>query len=265
MNTFEEDWINEFENTITFILGGETIWLNDINEDTLTMFSEEILQESSDGKIIVSWDKNGRPTAFKRKLKISDEFSEQIIAFVSEDNDLLDEVAFNFRGIEMDCNNFRNMERLIMYLPKSGRIFLKNAGNNWHPKYQRELIPVLQKNFPNVQFIISTHSPSVLYNIKKDNIFLIKNERGEITCSHPDIESFGSSVHRILKFLMQSDEFPDWKKKLLEEFSSLIIENKIEEASQYIENNLPKDFDITEPEFQKLKNLLDNKKILFGM
>ena len=30
-----------------------------------------------------------------------------------------------------------------------------------HPKWQRDLVPTLSKIFPNVQFIVTTHSPHV--------------------------------------------------------------------------------------------------------
>ncbi len=44
-----------------------------------------------------------------------------------------------------------------------------------HPSWQVQVVHDLQKTFPNTQFILTTHSPQVLYNILRDNILLLDN------------------------------------------------------------------------------------------
>ncbi|MFJ5476950.1 AAA family ATPase [Enterococcus faecium] len=39
-----------------------------------------------------------------------------------------------------------------------------------HPAWQREIVRTLKETFPNAQFIITTHSPSVLQDLESDEI-----------------------------------------------------------------------------------------------
>ncbi len=44
-----------------------------------------------------------------------------------------------------------------------------------HPGLQRTILPRLQKVFPNVQFIVTTHSPQVLSAVRSENVRLIED------------------------------------------------------------------------------------------
>lgn len=54
----------------------------------------------------------------------------------------------------------------------SGIVLIDEIELHLHPKWQGKIVPVLMDTFPNIQFIITTHSPKVLSEIKNDvNIF----------------------------------------------------------------------------------------------
>ncbi len=44
-----------------------------------------------------------------------------------------------------------------------------------HPSWQRQIIPALRFIFPNIQFILTTHSPQVLSNVKRENVFVLED------------------------------------------------------------------------------------------
>ena len=46
-----------------------------------------------------------------------------------------------------------------------------------HPSWQRKVLSVLRETFPNIQFIITTHSPIVLSEADENyNLFFVDNK-----------------------------------------------------------------------------------------
>lgn len=48
--------------------------------------------------------------------------------------------------------------------------------NHLHPTLQRSLLPNLVKAFPNVQFIVATHSPFIVSSVKDSNVYVLRYE-----------------------------------------------------------------------------------------
>lgn len=56
-----------------------------------------------------------------------------------------------------------------------GIVLIDEIELHLHPTWQGKILPVLMKTFPNIQFIITTHSPKVLSELSQDvNIFNVK-------------------------------------------------------------------------------------------
>lgn len=75
-----------------------------------------------------------------------------------------------------------------------------------HPKWQRDLVPTLSKIFPNVQFIVTTHSPHVLQSMADVNLYVLRRDEtsGEITVERSDVTDFtGWTVEEILSETME--------------------------------------------------------------
>lgn len=75
-----------------------------------------------------------------------------------------------------------------------------------HPKWQRDLVPTLSKIFPNVQFIVTTHSPHVLQSMAEVNLYVLRRDEtsGEITVERSDVTDFtGWTVEEILSETME--------------------------------------------------------------
>lgn len=60
----------------------------------------------------------------------------------------------------------------------SGIVLIDEIELHLHPEWQRKIVSSLRKTFPNIQFIITTHSPQVLGEIKDMDIFKLIIEDG---------------------------------------------------------------------------------------
>lgn len=56
-----------------------------------------------------------------------------------------------------------------------GIVLIDEIETHLHPRWQREILPNLTKTFPNVQFIVTTHSPQVISSVPKEAVFLLKD------------------------------------------------------------------------------------------
>jgi predicted ATP-binding protein involved in virulence len=105
-----------------------------------------------------------------------------------------------------------------------------------HPKWQRDLIPTIEKIGGESQIIITTHSPNILTNMDKENVFIIEN--GLISNRKPHTK--GRDNNSIL-FEMGLDKRPDFANEKLTKFYKLIEEKKFGKAEKLIDE-LEKDF-----------------------
>lgn len=58
----------------------------------------------------------------------------------------------------------------------SGLIFIDEAENHLHPKWQKVFLNNLLEIFPNIQIIITTHSPFIVSSVKNARIFVCTSE-----------------------------------------------------------------------------------------
>jgi len=79
-----------------------------------------------------------------------------------------------------------------------GLLLIDEAENHLHPKWQKTLIQSVQEIFPNLQIIVTTHSPFIVSSVEDAKIFVCssKGDHAEIT-DETDIYS-NKSVEEIL-------------------------------------------------------------------
>lgn len=122
-----------------------------------------------------------------------------------------------------------------------GIILIDEVDLHLHPRWQQVVIPNLQKAFPNIQFIVTTHSPQVLTTVSKEHIRIIKHDeiwRGE----EPTISPFARESADALAYVMNTNLKPPLK----------IIE-KIHAYEIFVKNGK-----IESTEAQQIKTELDN-------
>ncbi|NJO16053.1 MAG: AAA family ATPase [Thioploca sp.] len=121
-------------------------------------------------------------------------------------------------------------------LTGNGIVLIDEIDLHLHPRWQRHVIPRLRKIFPNCQFIVTTHSPLVLSQVKPENIVILENFQVVKNTPH----TFGRDNNSILYELMNVKQRPDDMQKQLDKFYELLDDgNKI--AAQELLKQLSQD------------------------
>ncbi|MFS7385173.1 AAA family ATPase [Rahnella inusitata] len=123
-------------------------------------------------------------------------------------------------------------------LDTAGIILIDEVDLHLHPQWQRQILKRLNAVFPNCQFIVSTHSPQVISEVKHNQIFILgKDEDGNFNCSSPE-QSYGLTTNQVLNEIMKSDgekldRSPEVQKKI-DNIFMLIADGKLEDAKTQI-------------------------------
>lgn len=74
-----------------------------------------------------------------------------------------------------------------------------------HPSWQKKIMGNLMSIFPNIQFIVTTHSPSILLNVPRENIWILNQKE----IYQPQDMTYGRTVEEILREVMDTNVQPD--------------------------------------------------------
>jgi predicted ATP-binding protein involved in virulence len=97
------------------------------------------------------------------------------------------------------------------------------------------ILPKLCEVFPEVQFIVTTHSPQILGEVKPESIWILEKniEEHETQAFHPE-QAYGLSSSEVLEFMMESSPRTQKVQKALDEISSLLEAEEFEKARSKI-------------------------------
>ncbi|KAA6351973.1 DNA replication and repair protein RecF [termite gut metagenome] len=97
-----------------------------------------------------------------------------------------------------------------------------------HPMRQRDVISFLSKVFPNVQFIVTTHSPLVIQSMNDVNLYVLHREGNKVKVERSSVSNFkGWTVEEILRDTMQleSDIHSDEYQESIQKFDEGLDQN----------------------------------------
>ncbi|EAY30443.1 AAA family ATPase [Microscilla marina] len=193
-------------------------------------------------------------------------------------------LAINKNGQDFDINQLSDGEKTLIMLvcdiarrltianpalenklEGEGVVMIDEIELHLHPAWQRNVLPALQQTFPNIQFIVTTHSPHVLNNVDARNIFLFRNENNQITCEQPD-STLGRDVNWILEEVMGVSARPREFEPKLTKVQKLIEEGgkeNLSKARDYIEQ-LFQDFNLTHDRELNAKLAVIKRKEVLG-
>ena len=106
-----------------------------------------------------------------------------------------------------------------------GIVLIDEIELHLHPKWQWSVLSCLEKMFPNIQFIISTHSPMIISSCKKCNLISLSiNSNGELEYSSPSTNGlYGKAIEDVLVYNMSSQRIPSKLMDYFEEFQKYYI------------------------------------------
>jgi len=142
-------------------------------------------------------------------------------------------------------------------LEGSGVVLIDEIELHLHPKWQRAIIPNLKKTFPNCQFIITTHSPQVISDLKW--VHLLRSTSEGIVIQR--IPSYGKDSNRILETLMGTPERPQEIKESLRTLFRHIDKGDLDKARRE-RQELAHKMGEEDPEFVRADWLIQRKEIL---
>lgn len=119
------------------------------------------------------------------------------------------------------------MERV---LETPGVVLIDEIDLHLHPAWQKKIVSDLMNIFPNVQFIMTTHSPSVLVNVPREDIWILDHSR----IYQPHDMTYGRSVEEILRQVMDVDVRPDQVVNLQQAFDAAIDQKDYVAANGYL-------------------------------
>jgi predicted ATP-binding protein involved in virulence len=130
-----------------------------------------------------------------------------------------------------------DLEDLLTQMFPNSRpvIIIDEIDLHLHPKWQRKVIPALSKAFPECQFIITTHSPQVLGEVKPENIFMLSQGENGVEWEHPQ-RSLGLTSSEVLEELQDAESMSSAVQEKLDSFDQLIDEEKYSEARKLLED-----------------------------
>lgn len=82
----------------------------------------------------------------------------------------------------------------------AGIVLIDELDLHLHPRWQRSIVHRLQRAFPKIQFICTTHSPQIIGEVPPDEIIVLKDGK-----HLPAQQSFGMDSNWILNRLMDAD------------------------------------------------------------
>lgn len=79
-----------------------------------------------------------------------------------------------------------------------GVVLIDEVDLHLHPEWQRVVLPTLSEVLPNVQFIVTTHSPLVVGSLEATNLYLLVEEEGASVIKRLPEQVYGRSAEQIL-------------------------------------------------------------------
>jgi predicted ATP-binding protein involved in virulence len=98
-------------------------------------------------------------------------------------------------------------------------ILIDEIENHLHATMQRAILPDLISAFPNIQFIVTTHSPLIIGSVKNSNVYALRyNQENQIVSQFLDLENKAKNATEILnEILGVSFTMPIWVENSLNE------------------------------------------------
>lgn len=122
------------------------------------------------------------------------------------------------------------LERVVS--ETDGIVLIDEIDMHLHPAWQRNIIRSLTDTFPYVQFLFTTHSPTILTNVPNENIILLND--GQII--RVDTNTYGRDVNSMLREVMRTDVRPSNINDTLSAFSDAISRSDLDSASSILDS-----------------------------
>lgn len=248
----------------------------------------DCLDESSNTKMLTNWCKKMEQVSWQSDKKIMEyENAKLTIAkFISYMTDASDaDIFYDKRSDELVCKTngeilplrlfsagYRSMIGMVFDIAcrmsilnpnmldnaykTHGIVLIDELDLHLHPKWQWKIIEALEKTFPNVQFIATTHSPIILSSYKGDSIIYVSKD----TEIEYKASAYGYQINHILDLLQETDSRVPEISKIFADFYSAIANNNLNIAETIL-NDLENKLSDRDPDITEAKTTLELEKL----
>ena len=112
-----------------------------------------------------------------------------------------------------------------------GVVLIDEIDLHLHPAWQQRILEDLRTIFPKVQFIVTTHAPSVISSVKNDSLVILKDYEA---CSD-EVENYGNDSNSIMKTVMGVSERAPEVAKLFERFYSSLKDGRFDASEKILD------------------------------
>ncbi len=144
-------------------------------------------------------------------------------------------------------------------LEGEGIVLIDEIDLHLHPKWQREIVPRLERIFPNCQFVVSTHSPQILSHVKADQVWLLRQESDGLRAFHPQV-TFGLDSSRLLEDVMEVPQREPTVEAALDQLFRMIEEGRLSEVRNLLTSLKQRAPGV--PEYARAEALLKRKEVI---
>lgn len=174
------------------------------------------------------------PEDFSLKIYQDPDFDNELFIYYDNEHNLpLSHYSDGFRNIlylvidlvwrASQLNPWLNLEEIAINV--SGIVTIDEIDLHLHPKWQSKVVPFIQSLFPNIQFFITTHSPSVVANFENGFLYVIENK--DIVKYESNF--FGKQINNVLRNVLGASDRHIPTQEKLNKLFLLIDENKEDE------------------------------------
>ncbi len=96
-------------------------------------------------------------------------------------------------------------------------VLIDEIENHLHASMQRTLLPGMCEAFPNVQFVVSTHSPLVVGSVRDSSVYALRyNDRNRVNSERLDLDERAGTASEILREVLEvAVTAPVWVERYL--------------------------------------------------
>ena len=99
-----------------------------------------------------------------------------------------------------------------------GVVLIDEIDQHLHPLWQKTILNSLMNVFPKIQFIVTTHSPTVISSAENSNLILLDNDG----CHYYDRDVYGKDVNSVLCEIMGTKYRPDKIDRRIDDFNTCL-------------------------------------------
>jgi len=94
-------------------------------------------------------------------------------------------------------------------LKKPAIVFIDEVDAHLHPSWQQRIIGLLRENFPNVQFIVTAHSPLLVAGCYENEVAVLRKGENGFTIENIEEHFIGTSTSELYKRIFEIEDIDD--------------------------------------------------------